>query len=81
MPTSKRRQILSGKSDSAALWNPMSPPMPSHGIEKVRFSVENDSSGLLVLPGIQYSDDGINWDTAEEAARYAASFSWAPASL
>lgn len=68
MSSSPRRPILSGKSTTTALWNPLTPPIPSHMIEKVRFSVDNDSSGLLLLPGIQYSDDGISWDTATEAA-------------
>ncbi len=66
MPTSPMRDILSAKSttEANAIFNPMTDAALSHGIYKVRFSVDTEINGMEIKPGLQYSNDGITWSTA-----------------
>jgi hypothetical protein len=58
--------VLSGKTDSpnTALFNPLTPAMNSAGVVAVKFALEIKGSKVKCQPAVQYSADGIVWDTA-----------------
>lgn len=57
--------VVSSKTDSAATaqFNPLTPAMNSAGVVAVRFALEIAGGKVKGQPGVQYSADGVTWDT------------------
>lgn len=58
--------VYSAQDDSTWLFFPLTGAMTSNGIDKVRLALEleNKAGSIQLQPALQYSDDGVNWDTA-----------------
>lgn len=57
---------------STAIWNPLTPALPTVGLRNVRVRIWVDGADLegarttTVLPCVQFSNDGISWASSEE---------------
>lgn len=51
---------------TSSVFNPMTSQMPSTAVEEVDVTIDLVGGGVEVVPGIQYSANGVDWDSPVE---------------